>query len=50
MGALAWKLPEPTEAERRHNQRVEVRLLGRFMRSDRKEFDCESNGCRFKSC
>ena len=50
MGALAWKLPEPTEAERRHNQRVEVRLLGRFMRSDRKEFDCESNGRRFESC
>jgi hypothetical protein len=54
MGALAWKLPEPTEAERRHNQRVEVRLLGRFMRSDRKEFDCESidasvNGIAFAS-
>jgi hypothetical protein len=42
MGALAWKLPEPTQAERRHNQRFEVRLLGRFMRSDRNEFDCES--------
>ena len=42
MGALAWKLPEPTAAERRRNPRVEVRLLGRFMRSDRKEFDCES--------
>jgi hypothetical protein len=54
MGALAWKLPEPTQAERRHNQRVEVRLLGRFMRSDRKEFDCESidaspNGIAFSS-
>jgi PilZ domain len=54
MGALAWKLPEPAEAERRHNQRVEVRLLGRFMRSDRKEFDCESidasvNGIAFSS-
>ena len=42
MGALAWKLPEPTQAERRQNQRFEVRLVGRFMRSDRKEFDCES--------
>ena len=42
MGALAWKLAEPTPAERRHKQRLEVRLLGRFMRSDRKEFDCES--------
>src|ERR1700690_3001313 len=54
MGALAWKLPEPTEAERRRNLRVEVRLLGRFMRSDRKEFDCESidaspNGIAFSS-
>ena len=41
MGALAWKLPEPTDAERRHDKRVEVCLLGRFMRSDRQEFDCE---------
>ena len=54
MGALAWKLPEPAEAERRHDQRVEVCLLGRFMRSDRKEFDCESidvspNGVAFSS-
>src|ERR1700724_4823593 len=54
MGALAWKLPEPREAERRRNLRVEVRLLGRFMRSDRKEFDCESidaspNGVAFSS-
>ena len=54
MGALAWKLPEPAPAERRHDQRVEVRLLGRFMRSDRKEFDCESidaspNGIAFSS-
>jgi hypothetical protein len=31
MGALAWKLPEPAEAERRHDQRVEVSLLGRFI-------------------
>ena len=54
MGALAWKLPEPAQAERRHDYRVEVRLLGRFMRSDRKEFDCESidaspNGIAFSS-
>src|ERR1700690_2844031 len=42
MGALAWKLPNPTEVERRDDQRVEVSLLGRFMRSDRQEFDCES--------
>ncbi len=42
MGALAWKLPEPDQVERRQDQRVKVRLLGRFMRSDRKEFDCES--------
>ena len=42
MGALAWKLPEPEPVEQRQDQRVEVRLLGRFMRSDRKEFDCES--------
>jgi hypothetical protein len=42
MGALAWKLREPAQTEQRHDQRVEVRLLGRFMRSDRKEFDCES--------
>ena len=40
MGALAWKLPEPTDAERRRDKRVEVCLLGRFMRSDRQEFEC----------
>src|ERR1700728_723671 len=50
VGALAWKLPEPEPVD----QRVEVRLLGRFMRSDRKEFDCESidaspNGVAFSS-
>ena len=54
MGALAWKLPEPDPVEQRQDQRVEVRLLGRFMRSDRKEFDCESidaspNGVAFAS-
>ena len=41
MGALAWKLPASDEVERRHDKRVEVSLLGRFMRSDRQEFDCE---------
>ena len=29
-------------AEERRDERFDVRLLGRFMRSDRKEFDCES--------
>ena len=47
MGALAWKIAEPAPAERRHEQRFKVRLLGQFMRSDRKEFDCEANGVRF---
>jgi len=42
LGAVAWKIPEPTYARRRLHQRVKVRLAGRFMRSDRKEFDCES--------
>ena len=42
MGALAWKIAEPAPLERRHEQQFKVRLLGRFMRSDRKEFDCES--------
>src|SRR6516225_7441332 len=42
MGALARKIVELAPAERRHDQRFKVRLLGRFMRSDRKEFDCES--------
>src|ERR1700684_4698867 len=41
MGALAWKLPNPAEVARRDDQRVDVSLLGRFMRSDRQEFDCE---------
>jgi len=55
MGALAWKIAaEPTPAERRREERFKVRLLGRFMRSDRKEFDCESidaspNGIAFSS-
>ena len=42
MGALARKIVEPAPVERRHDQRVNVRLLGQFMRSDRKEFDCKS--------
>ena len=42
MGALAWSIAEPAPLERRRHQRVKVRLAGRFMRSDRKEFDCES--------
>ncbi|HZZ26279.1 MAG TPA: hypothetical protein VFE60_28650 [Roseiarcus sp.] len=54
MGALAWKIAEPAQVERRHDQRLKVSLLGRFMRSDRKEFDCESidaspNGVAFSS-
>ena len=42
MGALAWSIAEPTPLERRRHQRVKVRLAGRFMRSDRLEFDCKS--------
>jgi c-di-GMP-binding flagellar brake protein YcgR len=42
MGALALSVPEPEKVERRRHQRVKVRLAGRFMRSDRQEFDCES--------
>jgi len=42
MGALAWSIAEPAPMERRRHQRVKVRLAGRFMRSDRLEFDCES--------
>jgi hypothetical protein len=41
MGALAWSIAEPAPLERRRHQRVKVRLAGRFMRSDRLEFDCE---------
>ena len=44
MGALAWSIAEQAPLERRRNQRVKVRLAGRFMRSDRLEFDCETNG------
>ena len=42
MGALAWSIADPPPLERRRHQRVKVRLAGRFMRSDRKEFDCEA--------
>jgi PilZ domain len=42
MGAVAWSTAEPAKVERRRHQRVEVRLAGRFMRSDRQEFDRES--------
>src|SRR5271156_6951970 len=54
MRAVAWSIAEPAKVERRRHQRVKVRLAGRFMRSDRKEFDCESidaspNGIAFSS-
>jgi PilZ domain len=46
MGAVAWSIAEPAaepaKVERRRHQRVKVRLPGRFMRSDRMEFDCET--------
>jgi PilZ domain-containing protein len=42
LGALARSIAEPAIAERRRHQRVRVSLAGRFMRSDRQEFDCES--------
>jgi hypothetical protein len=42
MGALARQFAERVRAEERRDERFNVRLLGRFMRSDRKEFDCES--------
>ena len=40
MGAAALRIAEPANVERRRHQRVKVRLTGRFMRSDRREFDC----------
>ena len=46
MGALARQFAERVRAEERRDERFNVRLLGRFMRSDRKEFDCESNSAR----
>jgi hypothetical protein len=42
MSAVAWSTPEPDNAERRRRHRVTLALAGRFMRSDRKEFDCMS--------
>ena len=42
MGALARQFAERVRAEERRDERFDVRLLGQFMRSDRKEFDCES--------
>jgi hypothetical protein len=42
MGAVARSIAEPAKVERRRHQRVKVLLAGRFMRSDRNEFDCES--------
>jgi len=40
LSAVARSIPEPVSVERRRHQRVSVRLTGRFMRSDRREFDC----------
>jgi hypothetical protein len=42
MGAAALSILEPDKIDRRNDGRLKVRLVGRFMRSDRKEFDCES--------
>lgn len=42
VGPAAWGAPQTTPDERRRHQRVKVRLTGRFMRSDRQEFDCET--------
>ncbi len=40
MSVVARSLIELAVAERRRHQRVKVLLSGRFMRSDRREFDC----------
>jgi hypothetical protein len=40
LSALARSIAEPASVERRRHQRVNVQLTGRFMRSDRQEFDC----------
>jgi hypothetical protein len=40
MNALAQNLVDISQAERRRHQRVKLSLGGRFMRGDRKEFDC----------
>jgi len=40
MSALARNLVDIAHMERRRHQRVKVALSGRFMRADRREFDC----------
>jgi len=40
VSVLARSLIELAIAERRRHQRVKIRVAGRFMRSDRREFDC----------
>jgi hypothetical protein len=40
VSAVAFSIAEPATVERRRHQRVKLRLTGRFMRSDRREFDC----------
>jgi PilZ domain len=42
VSVLARSLIELAVAERRRHQRVKIRLAGRFMRSDRREFDCST--------
>jgi hypothetical protein len=37
---VAWGAQGAAPGERRRHQRVKVQLPGRFMRSDRREFDC----------
>ena len=39
-GGAPWGSAESGLVERRRHQRVKVRLAGRFMRSNRQEFDC----------
>jgi len=40
MEGVTWGSAETGLVERRRHQRVKVRLAGRFMRSNRQEFDC----------
>jgi PilZ domain len=40
VGVLAQTVIELATADRRRHQQVKVRVTGRFMRSDRQEFDC----------
>jgi len=42
VSVVARSLIELAVAERRRHQRVKIRLTGRFMRSDRREFDCST--------